>query len=336
MRNRKIEVFFFQRRPRNGFSFSIEYIFQEVRQQLSSQIEAKVLISSCFNDGYLSKLINVLEAGFRQGSTINHITGEVHFLNFLMRRRHVILTIHDCGVIRRKTGFAKKIVNWLYLSGPVKRASVITAVSEETKKEIVSYTNCKPEKIKVIPVFVDPRYLPMPKKFNKLNPTILHIGTGPNKNLLRLIEALAGLECFLVIIGKLSDDYLNALAQYKIAYRNEYNISHDRLNQVYNECDILSFVSTFEGFGMPIIEANSVERVVVTSNISSMPEVAGDSGCLIDPFDIRSIRNGFIKVIENDQYREQLIELGRKNKLRFEVSKIANMYLDVYKQVSLH
>jgi glycosyltransferase involved in cell wall biosynthesis len=87
---------------------------------------------------------------------------------------------------------------------------------------------------------------------------------------------------------------------------------------------------------LPIIEANAIERVVVTSNISSMPEVAGDAACLVDPFDIQSIRNGIITVIENDGYRETLIQNGRKNKARFTAEHIANQYYDLYQQLLLH
>ena len=336
MSNRKIDVYFFQRKPRQGFSFSLEFIFEDVRRRLSSNINASVLISRCYNNGYLSKLVNILEAAIRQGDTVNHITGEVHFLDLLMKKSRVVLTIHDCGMIHRKTGFAKMIVKWLYLSGPVRRASIVTAVSEKTKREIIEYTGCDAKKIRVVPVAVDPKYMPMPKVFNKTNPTILQIGTGYNKNLLGLIDALKNLPCTLIIIGKLSNEQLMALSNNKITYRNEYNVPSERLLEVYHECDILSFVSTFEGFGMPIIEANAVERVVVSSNLSSMPEVANNAACLVDPFDVLSIRSGIEKVINDDLYREQLINNGRINKLRFEPQSIADLYLDIYMEVAEH
>jgi glycosyltransferase involved in cell wall biosynthesis len=113
-------------------------------------------------------------------------------------------------------------------------------------------------------------------------------------------------------------------------------LSEQEVIQKYIACDILVFVSFFEGFGLPIIEANAVERVVVTSNISSMPEIAGDAACLVDPYDIPSIRNGIIKVIENDSFREKLIENGRKNKARFTAEHIASQYYHLYKQLLVH
>ncbi len=331
---KNIKVNFFQRRPRKGFSFSLEYIFEDVRNRLKDKIDAKVFISKCYNDGYYTKFINIVEAAFRQGNDVNHITGEIHFLDLLMKKKKVLLTILDCGMMKRKTGVAKKIVQWLYLSAPAARAKIITTISEEAKKEILFYTQCDPEKIKVIPVAIDPLYKPSPKEFNGAKPVILHIGTGYNKNLLRLVEALKGIPCHLIVIGKLSQEQLDALANNEIDYSNEYNISNEDLLKKYHACDILAFVSTFEGFGMPIVEANTVERVVLTSNISSMPEVAADSACLVDPLSVDSIRAGALRLINDAAYRKELLTNGRTNKLRFDADKIADSYFMLYKQLA--
>jgi glycosyltransferase involved in cell wall biosynthesis len=333
MSDRKIRVNFFQRRPREGFSFSLEYIFEDIRKRLTDRIEARIHISKCYNDGYYSKLINIVEAVFRQKNDINHITGEIHFLDLFMKKNRVVLTIHDCGMMIRKKGFAKMIIQWLYLSAPVKRAKIVTTVSEATKQEIINYTGIDSDVIRVIPVAVNPLYQPCPKVFNKNKPVLLHIGTGYNKNLLKLIEAIKGINCHLTIIGKLTGEYLLALKDSRIDYSNEYNISNERMLQKYEECDLLVFVSIFEGFGMPIIEANMVERVVVTSNISSMPEVAGSAAYLVDPYDTEDIRKGIMKVINDDRLKETLIQNGRTNRLRFDGDKIVDTYFELYKEM---
>ena len=291
------------------------------------EFQQLVVTSSWFNDGYVSKLLNVIEARFRQGKCVNHITGEVHFLNLLMRKDKVVLTIHDCGFMKRKQGLSGQLVKRLYLDWPVKRAAIVTAVSEQTKNEIVKYTGCDPEKIRVIPNAIDASFQPCPKEFNQTLPTILQIGTGYNKNLLRLAESLAGIPCRLVVVGKLSEEQRQTFKDREILIENHVNLPQSEMVQRYNQCDIVSFVSTLEGFGMPIIEANTVERVVITSNVSSMPEVAGNAACLVDPFDVDSIRDGFTRVISDSSYREELIENGRENRKRFNRDRIADSIL---------
>lgn len=332
--NKRIEVTFFQRRPHKGFNFSLEYIFNDVRERLQDKINARLQICRLYNNGYLTKMYNIIQAGWRQGKSVNHITGEVHFLNLLMKKSTVVLTVLDCGMVHRKKGLAKWFITSLYLRWPVQKSNYITAISEETKQEIIKYTHCDPNKIIVIPVAVSDIYQPYPKAFEEVKPVILHIGTGYNKNLLRLIKALQGVSCHLTIVGKLDENYLNALSENNIAFSNEYNISNERLLEKYKECDILSFVSTFEGFGMPIVEANAVERVVITSNISSMPEVANDAACLVNPLDVADIKKGILTLIHDKQYRNQLIQNGRVNKQRFNADVIANCYFAIYQKMT--
>ncbi|OJW75077.1 glycosyltransferase [Spirosoma sp. 48-14] len=330
---KKIHVNYFQRKPWKGFSFSMEFIFNDIRERLKDRIEAAIFISPYHNSGYLSKLANIIAARSHQSNDINHITGEVHFLNLFMNSKNVVLTILDCGMVRRKKGVSQKLINWLYLKLPVQKSRIVTTISEATKAEIIKYTSCESDKIIIIPVAINPIFKPHKKEFNTAKPIILHIGTGYNKNLLRLISALRSINCHLVIIGELFSEQLAALHDNNISFTNEYNLSNEQLLQKYIECDIVSFVSTFEGFGMPIVEANTVERVVVTSSVSSMPEVAGNAACLVDPFDIQSIQAGFIKVINDNSYRNLLIQNGRINKLRFDGDRIADMYFDLYSSI---
>ena len=83
-------------------------------------------------------------------------------------------------------------------------------------------------------------------------------------------------------------------------YVNYTNLSQEAIIQQYIDCDMLSFVSTYEGFGMPIIEAQAIGRPVITSNIGAMKEVALDTACLVDPYDVESIKNGIQKLIREN------------------------------------
>jgi glycosyltransferase involved in cell wall biosynthesis len=170
----------------------------------------------------------------------------------------------------------------------------------------------------------------VPKTFNKQEPVILQIGTKPNKNVTRLVQALKGISCRLEIVGEVSESLRSELEACQVRYNDSKNLTNEQVLEKYQSCDILSFVSTYEGFGMPIVEANATGRVVVTSNILSMPEVAGDAAHLVDPFDVSSIRAGILKVIEDDHYREKLIANGFKNRQRFDVNEIAQQFTSVY------
>lgn len=269
----------------------------------------------------------------RHQGDINHVTGDVHYITCFLNRRRTILAIHDCEILERTSGVKGWILWALWFWLPEKRCRAIVAVSEETKSAILSYLGCDPDKIVVIHDPVTDLFQPSPKPFSKKRPRLLQIGTKNNKNLDRVAEALRGLACDLVIVGPLSDSQRKTLNVNGIAYVNRRGLSDLELLDEYVTSDVLVFASTYEGFGLPIVEANAVGRPVVTSKISSMPEVAGDSACFVDPFDVSSIRNGIRRVIEDSEYREQLILKGFSNWKRFHPERISAQYAELYRKI---
>lgn len=327
----KKSIVFFHRKP-HGNNFSLEIAFKVLRDAMPAQIVCKVAESRYKSTGILRRVFNIFEASFRQGD-VNHITGDVHFLSYLLRRNKTILTILDFVFMQNSTGLKRKIMLLLWGHLPEKRVKIITVISESTKREALKYLKCSPDKIRVVPISISPKFIRFDKKFNSKKPRILQIGTTPNKNLIRLVHALQNIPCKLEIMGKLSIDQLNALRKNNIDYDNFFNLTEEEVLIRYRESDMVAFVSTYEGFGMPILEANATGRAVITSNIFSMPEVAGKAGCLVDPFNSAEIRNGIMRIIEDASYREDLILNGFINVRRFNPTVVASQYAKIYQEL---
>ena len=255
---------------------------------------------------------------------------DINFIAIFLRKSRTVLTILDLGLLSHPNAMSRWVLKLFWVVLPVRRSAVITTISNSTKEELLKNVKTDPARIRVVYVPISERFIYEPKVFNKECPVILQIGTIANKNVMRLANALAGISCKLEIIGDVNPILANELERNKILFSHSKNLSNEEVLNKYRAADMLSFVSTYEGFGMPIVEANAVGRVVVTSNILSMPEVAGNAAHLVDPYDIISIRNGILEVIENDAYRQRLVANGLINCRRFEARNIAKQYFEIY------
>jgi glycosyltransferase involved in cell wall biosynthesis len=332
MKNKRPSVVFFQRKSRAIGNYSVEFIFEDVRKRLSSKISSKVVYSKFESNGLFKRLYNVLEAFLSQGQ-VNHVTGDINYVGLLLSKKKTIHTILDCVFLKGTTGLKQKILKYFWLTIPIKKSKYIIAISNATKQEILQHQKCDPNKIVVIPVAISNLFVKSQKEFNKVCPTILQLGTAPNKNVLNLLKAVVGLNCHLNIIGVKHQYLIDFMDSNKISYTYEHGLSNEDIVERYKQCDIVSLVSTYEGFGMPILEGQAIGRAVITSNIYSMPEVGGDACHYVDPQSIDDINQGIVKLIMNEKYRNQLIERGFNNIKKFDPELIAQMYFDLYDSI---
>ena len=297
------------------------------------ELGVEVAVCPWPSEGLWRRLKNILFARTRRGD-LNHITGDVHYLAMALPQRNTVLTIHDLGFLLQPNPVLRTILFWFWLKMPVAKSKVVTTISEATKRDILRYLpGCPPDKIRVIPNPLLPFFHPVPKSFDPVFPTVLLVGTKPNKNLPRQLAALESIPCRIVVNGEKKRELESLFRQHRLPFTWLEHLSADELLQAYAQSDLLLFASTLEGFGMPILEAQAVGRPVITSNCSSMPEVAGEGACLVDPFDVAAIREGVLKVIGDAEYRETLVRNGHENVKRFEAKEVARRYSELYASI---
>jgi glycosyltransferase involved in cell wall biosynthesis len=328
-----INVSFFYRKYRSG-AYSIESLFDNITIELNKSgtfISQKVEVPSM-----RSVLKNCLFALHHQ-SQINHITGDIHYVALGLPRKTTVLTIHDCVFLTRFSKWTIKywLFKWLWYKWPIQSAAVVTVISEKTKREVLSLTDADPSKIRIIPNCYDPRFLFSPKEFNAKCPRILQIGTKSNKNIARLAPALKGIPCELHIIGEVEQKDEALLKVNKINYIVHTALKFEDLREQYELCDMVVFASTYEGFGLPILEASAVGRPLVTSCISPMNEIAGDAACKVNPYNIFDIRRGILRVIEDANYRENLVSLSERIREEYSIDRILTRYVEIYKELQI-
>ncbi len=330
--NRLIHVKFFLRHPYPCFH-SIENVFKQIVDSLPGSITTEKYNLKKKEKGIFNRIFSLIDVYLNRGF-INHITGHVTYIVLALPKNRTIVTFHDLESIDRRSKLKTWLLILFWVKIPAKKCKIITTISEHTRDEIIRITGVKPEKVKVIYDPLPNGLIYTPKEFCSAKPNILVVGTKINKNLEGVVAAVKGISCRLTIIGKLSEIQVKLLNDNSIEYKNLFNISYDTIIDTYKRCDILCFSSFYEGFGMPIIEAQAIGRPVITSNYGAMKEVADDAALFVDPAKVEQISKAIITLIYDRKLRDSLIQKGLENIKRFEAKVIAEQYAELYKRIA--
>lgn len=320
-----------QRLPQGG-QVSIERLFEEIRNHMPEEWQATTVTSPHPSRGLSARLKNISFARCTRAD-IHHIVGDVHYLAFGIPGDRLVLTIHDCAVLNRLKGWRREVFRQLWFVHPMRRAAVVTTISETTKMELRRWVGSLADRIVVVPNCVRSEFQNSPKPFAAELPIALQVGTGWNKNVERVAAALTRTPCSLEIVGILSDTQRNTLEGTGVPYRELGRVNDEELVEAYRRCDFVIFASLYEGFGLPILEAQATGRPVITSNCSSMPEAAGDGALFVDPESVESINRAVLSLLGDQELRESLKEKGTANVSRFQASVVAASYVGVYENV---
>lgn len=266
-------------------------------------------------------------------------------------RRHII-TVHDLGFIHYPeylTADSRRYYNG-QIRDSVKRADHILSVSQATKRDLIDILDVPADKISVQWHGVDESFKPLPRRstapiireLGLPDEFVLFVGTlEPRKNLVGLARAYRDLKRELpdapklVIVGRAGWHYEQLQADLaSVGLADDMiirqNVSDAQLPALYNHALALVTPSFYEGFGLPALEAMACGTAPIVSRVSSLPEIVGDVGALIDPHDPATISEALKKALTDSDWREAQSAAGRRRAADFRWTNTARSVLDCY------
>ena len=247
-----------------------------------------------------------------------------------------VVTIHDLGHFISKDyyPFISRFYQKKAIQNSCKNADSIIAISQGTKQDILRYTSATEEEIEVIYHGVSGEIKTVGErnidqlqvKINSSSKLIYGGNLGLRKNTLRLVEAFSNgsfEDYTLVFTGTPPNDTIQTHLEQTDRVRSLGYVDSEIVSALYVAADVFVYPSLYEGFGLPILEAMMCGTPVITTNTSSIPEVAGDAAILIDPHSVPEIESAIERVLNDTQLRSDLIRRGEQRAQKFSWKKTA-------------
>ncbi|SRR5579884_368556 len=274
-----------------------------------------------------------------------------------------VATVHDLDQILFREAYGSRLKSEIFfhvLRHGLRRADRIIAVSQATKRDLISLLAIPEERIHVIHNAIDDEFTKRDsdqerrrtlERYQVDYPFLLYVGNiQPQKNLPRLVEAFAVVQAELeqhlhyrnlrlIIIGNelgahpdLRRSVIRSRVQHRVRFLGFVPI--DTLRIFYSSAAAFVFPSLYEGFGLPPLEAMAQGTPVVTSNVSSLPEVVGDAALMVNPENVFDIARGIRQALLDDALRRQLSARGREQAVRYSWDRAADRVLEIYRDVA--
>ena len=269
--------------------------------------------------------------------------------------RPSVATVHDLGFVHFPEAHTRRQLTYLRWSTKhnANRAKLIIADSEASKADLRCYYGVDPARIEVVYPGVDPTLRPIAdqqkltavtRKYGVIPPFMLYIGTiQPRKNLVRLIDCFldSDVDYRLVIAGKagwLSESIISHIDNLEGDERARIclpgYIAEEDKAALLSAAEAVVFPSLYEGFGFPLVEANACGTPVLSSDSSSLPEIAGDAALLVDPRDEQALQEGIRRIAVDTALRNRLVQAGIENGKRFSWETAAEKTLEVFERAA--
>ena len=323
----------------------------DVKGQIDYDIKIKqnkMLTYTMYN--FLTKKLNI-----RHNLIFGTKSDIYHFFNFTIPKNikgKVINTIYDTVFISapETMGDRKELEEYKY---GAQKSDLIITISESAKNDIIKNLGVNEDKIEIVHPGIDlenysQKYKKeelerIRKKYNLPSEYILYLGTiEPRKNIERIIKAFIKYkekvddDLKFVIVGKKGWKYENIMKLIESMGTDiiitGYIDEEDKI-PIYKLAQFFTFPSLYEGFGMPVLEAMAAGVPVVTSNVSSLPEVAGDAAILVDPLNEDEIFEAYKKIRSDSNYREEMIQKGYEQAKKYQWKYSAKKLEEIYDKI---
>lgn len=273
---------------------------------------------------------------------------------YVKAKQKYILTVHDLTpfIVPSESKFGRPTIYKILFPRTLKNADKIIADSYNTKKDLINYFKIPDDKIRVIYLAANEKFKPLGNheiyafkdKYSLNFPFILYVGTlEGRKNIPHLIKSFCELrkkykDIKLVIAGKKGWKYKNIFSTIDELNLNKEIIftgyvPEEDLPGLYNAATLFVYPSLYEGFGLPPLEAMACGTPVITSNSSSLPEIVGNAGIIVDPFNIKELADSMHKVLTNSALKIDLSKKGLERAKMFCWEKCARETFELYEEV---